>query len=98
MIKLEPLELDGIARALADRVKRDIDTQPGDRWNKSGRLRAAIAAHGSQVVVTAADRLGDDEVAQRFADEVLAGAQTNDARVVEAIDRAITEAIEVDGD
>lgn len=72
----EAFDLEEVADSLADQVKQSISSQPGDRWNKTGKLlgsiRSAASGDGTAAVVASADRLQDDELAQRFADEVLA--------------------------
>jgi hypothetical protein len=92
-IELAPLELGDVAKALAEKVKRDIEAQPGTRWDRTGKLKRSIAAQGDAVVVTTSDRLGDDDVRQLFASEVLDGDQTEDRQVLEAIDAALADAI-----
>lgn len=87
----DPIDLDGVTKAAASHV-RDTIASHGERWNRTGRLRESIKAEGDQVVCTAGDRLGDDDIAQRFADECLTD-PTDERAFVAALDEAVTDAL-----
>lgn len=80
-----------LAEVCADKIKRDIQAQPGDRWHKSGQLLRSVRAEGTAVVVTG-DRLQRDETAQLFADECV-NDPTREAAFDDAIDEVITAAL-----
>jgi len=81
-----------LAEACAARIRADVQSAPGNRWNKTGKLLRSIAADGSAVVVTG-DRLQRDELSRLFADECV-NDPTNDEAFVKALDAAITKALE----
>lgn len=86
-----------VGDALVDEVKRRIRDAPGNRWNKTGHLLASIAAvkHKDGVaVVAASDRLQSDEVAQKFADEIIPDDISDETRL--AIAQAIFAAFTVE--
>jgi hypothetical protein len=74
-----------VGASLAETIKQRIRDAPGNRWNKTGRLLASISAverNGGVAVVASSDRLQRDEVAQKFADEIIPadiGKATRDA-------------------
>jgi hypothetical protein len=60
--------------ALADLIRRRILAAPGGRWNRTGRLLGSIATieNGGRIsVIAGGDRLQRDELAQKFADEII---------------------------
>lgn len=79
-----------VGASLAETIKQRIRDAPGDRWRKTGRLLASISAvdrNGGVAVVAGGDRLQRDEVAQKFADEIIP------ADIGEATRAAIAEAV-----
>ena len=92
-IEAKETDLTPAAKAVADRIKRAIAAAPGTRWNKTGRLLGSIKANGEQVVA-AADRLKSDEVAARFADEIMP--TDIDQKTHDAIAQAVYDSIKVE--
>lgn len=91
-IKLDEFPTDGIAEALAAELREAVERQPGAKWNRTGHLMRSIAASDDAVSV-ASDRLQRDDLAEKFADEVMPADPLNDRRVQEATEKAVAEAI-----
>lgn len=86
-------DLEPAAKAMAVRIKREIATAPGNRWNKTGKLLGSVRADGEQVVV-ASDRLQRDELAERFSDEIVPA--DLDEATSDAIAQAVYDSIKVE--
>ena len=80
-----------LAKACADKIRRDVVAAPGNRWVKTGKLLASIDAQGSTVVVSG-DRLARTELGELFAAECVKD-PTDDKAFVDAIDKAVTKAL-----
>lgn len=91
-LEIDEFPLDGIADALAADLRDAIAAQPGERWDRTGHLKRGTRRDGADVVVPG-DRLQRDELRERFAAEVMSPAPADSKRVVEAADKAATEAI-----
>lgn len=87
--------VDGIAEAAAQAVKADIAAAPGDRWDRTGHLRAGIKASGGTVSVPS-DRLQRPELVERFRAEIASASNPLAEPVVQrAIEAAIADAVAV---
>lgn len=91
-LTIEDWDLSGITDALAHELRQAVESQPGERWNRTGHLKASIQGTDGAVTI-AADRLQRDDLAQRFADEVMLSAPTENQRVQAAVEKAAREAI-----
>lgn len=99
IIEIDQPNFEGVAEAIAERIRESIIAAPENRWNKTGALLRSIDvethADGSADVVVAGDRLQRPELAELFAQEVL----TNplfDGRVRDAIAEAVAHATVVE--
>lgn len=99
-IDMEPLVVDfdvspvPVATAMAADVRKRIDAQPGDRWNKTGALRAGIATQKTQdgaEVTVPADRLSQPELRAKFVEEVVNPDPFEDEEVMREADRLLTQ-------
>lgn len=86
--------------ALVALIKRRIQSAPGGRWNKTGRLLNSIHAEvnkGRVVVVASGDRLQRDDLAEKFAAEILSDSSV-DAATRGAIAVAVFGAIKANNE
>jgi hypothetical protein len=95
-MKLSELDLSGAAKAIATRIKRAIESAPSNRWLKTGSLLRSVkvveGADGNAAVVISNDRLKrDPELAQKFADEIMAS--DLDVKTRDAIAQAVHDAL-----
>ena len=94
---VEEPDFSAVGDELADTIKERINSAPGDRWNKTGRLLNSITAVNTKdgmAVVAGSDRLQRDDLAQKFADEILTSDLDEETRA--AIAKAIFGAFTVD--
>lgn len=99
-VKADPLVVDldvkplAVAEAMARDVKQQIEAQPDNKWDKTGTLKAGIRAEQTSSgyeVVPPPERLGSDDLLQRFTDEVMRPDPFQAPGVNDALDALLTK-------
>lgn len=96
-IDLNDLELGPVAECIRVRIERAI--RASGKWHKTGHLLASLKAQaekGAAGVSVASDRLENDEVAQKFFDEITP--HDVDTATHNALQRALHDAVGIKRD
>lgn len=91
-IEVKEIDLKPVAEAIAANVRTAVASQPSDKWDKTGTLKNGITTDGESVVAPAG-RLQRDDLAHKFADEVLSNSQLTAPNVDKALAAALDKAI-----
>jgi hypothetical protein len=95
VLDVEDLNLEGIADALAADLRAAVASQPGDKWNRTGKLLRSITSNDDAVTLSS-DRLErDPDLAEKFRDDVMASDPLDSARVRKAAEAAVMAAVKV---
>jgi hypothetical protein len=96
VLEISEMSLEGIAEALAADLRAAVASQPGDKWNRTGKLLRSISSSDDAVTLSS-DRLErDPELADKFAADVMPSDPLDSARVRKAAEDAVMAAVKVE--